>query len=110
MTLKTSRVLKSLLRPKKSSNLNKMNSNKYKQVLHREVIKCYKKAPPNLEADLNKEAELSASKLKIENQREKLNIKNCFITLKYHKLVSVVIRYVDYLTPLKHKSYFTRYL
>ena len=26
-----------------------------KQMLHKEVIKHYKKAPPNLEADLNKE-------------------------------------------------------
>ena len=39
----------------------------------------------NLEADRNKKAEVFASKLKIEDQIEKLNIKNCFITLKNHK-------------------------
>ena len=44
-------------------------------MLHREVIKYYEKALPNLEV-LNKETELLTSKLKIRDQIEKLNIKN----------------------------------
>ena len=53
-------------------------------MLHREVIKNHKKAPPNLVADINKEAKLLASKEKTEDRIEKFNIKNCFITLKDH--------------------------
>ncbi len=62
-----------------------MSFNKYKQLLHKEVIKHYKKVTPNLETDLNKEVELLASKLKIDDKIEKFNIKNCFIILKDHK-------------------------
>lgn len=54
-------------------------------MLHKQVIKHYKKSPPNLETDLNKEASVVASKFKIENRIEKFNIKNCFITLKDHE-------------------------
>lgn len=61
-----------------------MSPNKYKQMLHK-VIKYYKKAPPNLEADENKETNLLASKLKTEDRIEKFYIKNSFIILKNHK-------------------------
>ena len=71
----------------KSGNLHKMSLNKYKQMLHKEVNKHYKIAPRDLEADLNKEAELLASKFKIEDRMEKFNIKNVFITLLDHKSV-----------------------
>ena len=69
----------------KSNNLYKMSPNKYNKMLHSEVNKFYKKAPPNLEAEINKEAELLAGKLKIENRVEKFNLKKCFITVKDHK-------------------------
>ena len=62
-----------------------MSPNRYKQMLDKEVIKHHEKAPPSLEADLNKEAELSAYKLKVEDRIKKFNIKICFITLKDHK-------------------------
>ena len=39
-----------------------MSPNKYKQMLHKEVIKHYQKAPLNLENELNKEAEILVSK------------------------------------------------
>lgn len=54
-------------------------------MLHKEVINYYKKAPPNLEVDENKETNLLASKLKTKDRIEKFNIKNSFITLKNHK-------------------------
>ena len=42
----------------KSCNLYKMSPYRYKQTLHKEVIKHYKNTPPSLEVDLNKKAEL----------------------------------------------------
>ena len=42
-----------------------MSLEKYKQMLYRVIIK-HKNTSPNLEANLNKEAELLARKLKIE--------------------------------------------
>ena len=76
---------KILVKVDKSNNLYKMSPNRYKQMLHKEVITHHKKAPPSSEAALNKEAELLAYKLKVEDRIEKFNIKNCFITLKDHK-------------------------
>ena len=67
------------------SRVNKMSPNRYKQMLHKEVIKQYKKAPPSLEANFNKETEWLPYKLKVEDRIEKFNINNCFITLKGHK-------------------------
>ena len=51
----------------------------------KEVIKNYKKAPPILEKELNKEAKMLAHKLGIVDRVEKYNTKNCFITIKDHK-------------------------
>ena len=62
-----------------------MSPCKYKQMLHKEVIKLYQKAQLNLENDLNKEVEILASKLKVESRIEKYNIKRCFLTFKHHK-------------------------
>ena len=53
-------------------------------MLHKK-LSIIKKTPPSLQADLNKEAELLAHKLKVEDRIEKFNIKNCFITLKDYK-------------------------
>ena len=36
---------KIIVKADKSSNVNKMSPNKYKQMLHKEVIKHYQKAP-----------------------------------------------------------------
>ena len=62
-----------------------MSPNQNKQMLHKEVIKHYQKAPQNLENELNKEAEILANKFKVEGRIEKYNIKRYFLTLKDHK-------------------------
>ena len=62
-----------------------MRPYRFTQIFHKEDIKYYELAPPSLEADLNKDAELLAHKLKVEDRIEKSNIKNCFITLQVHK-------------------------
>ena len=68
----------------KSGNLYKVDRNKYKQMIFKEVIKHYKKPPPHLENELNNEAKMLATKLGIVERVEKY-IKNCFITIKVHK-------------------------
>ena len=62
-----------------------MSPNKYKEMLNKEVIKHYQKAPVDLENELNREEEILVSKFKVEGRIEKYNIKRCFITLKDHK-------------------------
>ena len=76
---------KIIVKDDKSSNVYKMNPNKYKQMLHKEIIKHYQKAQLSLENELNKEVEILACKLKVEGRIEKYNIKRCFIKLKDHK-------------------------
>ena len=51
----------------------------------KKLLSIIKKAPLNLKTDLNKEAELLASKLKIDDRIEKINTKNYFIIFKDHK-------------------------
>ena len=69
----------------KSGNLYKIEKEKYRQMICKEVVKNYKKAPPNLEKELNEEAKMLAHKLGIVDRVEKYNSKNCFITIKDHK-------------------------
>ena len=69
----------------KSVNLYKIEKEKYKQMIFKEVVKNYKKAPPDLEKELNNEAKMLAHKLGIVDRVEKYNAKNCFITIKDHK-------------------------
>ena len=69
----------------KSGNLYKIEKEKYRQMIFKEVVKNYKKAPPNLEKELNNEAKMLAHKLGIVDRVEKYNTKNCFITIKDHK-------------------------
>ena len=61
-----------------------MSPNKYKQMLHKEVVKHYQKALIDLENEFNKEAEILVSKLMVEGRTEKY-IKMCFVTLQDHK-------------------------
>ena len=63
----------------KSGKLYEIDKRKYKQMMFKEVIKHYRKAPPNLEKELNSEAKMLASKLGIVDWVEKYNTKNCFI-------------------------------
>ena len=69
----------------KSGNLYEIEKGKYKQMMFKEVIKNYKKAPPDLEKELNSEAKMLPHKLGIVDRVEKYNTKNCFITIKDHK-------------------------
>ena len=54
-------------------------------MMFKEVVKHYKKAPPDLEKELNSKAKMLAHKLGIVDRVEKYNTKNCFITIKDHK-------------------------
>ena len=54
-------------------------------MIFKEVVKNYKKAPPDLEKELNNEAKMLAHKLGIVDRVEKYNAKNCFFTIKDHK-------------------------
>ena len=69
----------------KSGNLYKIEKEKYRQMIFKEVVKNYKKAPPDLEKELNNEAKMLVHKLGIVDRVEKYNTKNCFITIKDHK-------------------------
>ena len=70
----------------KSDNLYKIEKGKYKQMMFKEVVKNYKKAPPDLEKELNSEAKMLAHSLGIVDRVEKYNTKNCFITIKDSKM------------------------
>ena len=69
----------------KSGNLYKIEKGKYKQMMFKEVVKCYRKTPPDLEKELNSEAKILAHRLGIVNRVEKYNTKNCSIKIKDHK-------------------------
>ena len=69
----------------KSGNLYEIEKGKYKQMMFKEVVKNYKKAPPDIEKELNSEAKMLAHRLGIVDRVGKYNTKNCFITIKDHK-------------------------
>ena len=69
----------------KSGNLYEIEKGKYKQMISKEVVKNYKKAPPDLKKELNNEAKMLVHRLGIVDRVEKYNTKNCFITIKDHK-------------------------
>ena len=69
----------------KLGNLYEIEKGKYKQMMFKEVVKHYRKAPPDLEKELNSEAKILAHRLGIVDKVEKYNTKNCFITIKDHK-------------------------
>ena len=69
----------------KSGNLYEIEKGKYKQMMFKEVVKNYKKAPPDLEKELNSEAKILTHRLGIVGRVEKYNTKNCFITIKDHE-------------------------
>ena len=68
----------------KSGNLYEIEKGNYKQMMFKEVVKNYKKAPPDLEKELNSEAKILAHRLGIVDRVEKYNTKNCFIPIKDH--------------------------
>ena len=74
-----------LVKSDKSGNLYYIEKGKYEQMMFKEVVKHYKKAPPDLEKELNSEAKMLAHRLGIVDRVEKYNTKNCFIMIKDHK-------------------------
>ena len=54
-------------------------------MMFKEVVKHYRKAPPDLEKELNSEVKILAHRFDIVDRMEKYNTKNCFITIKDHK-------------------------
>ena len=75
----------------KSGNLYEIEKEKYKQMIFKEVVKNYKKAPPDLEKELNHEAKMLAHKLGIVDRVEKYNAKNCFITITTKVIVLLLL-------------------
>ena len=69
----------------KSGSLYEIEKGKFKQMMFKDVVKHYRKAPPDLEKELNSEAKMLAHRLGIVDRVEKYNTKNCFITIKDHK-------------------------
>ena len=69
----------------KSGNLYEIEKGKYKQMMFKELVKHYRKAPPDLEKELNSETKMLAHRLGIVDRVEKYNTKNCFIMIKDHK-------------------------
>ena len=69
----------------KSNNIYAVPQHTYKKLLDNEVTKFYKKAPPTIENDINKEANQLASKLKLAGRVDQYSLKSAFITLKDHK-------------------------
>ena len=55
-------------------------------MMFKEVVKHYRKAPPDLERYMNSEAKVLAHRLGIVDRVEKYNTRNCFITIKDHKI------------------------
>ena len=75
MILKFEDSNKMIVKTDKSSNIYKMSPKKYKQMLHKEVIKHHQKSPLNLINEFDKLAEILARKLKVEGRTEKYYIK-----------------------------------
>ena len=67
------------VKSEKSGDLYEIEKGKYKQMMFEEVVKHYRKAPSDLEKELNNEAKMLA------HREKKYNTKNCFITIKDHK-------------------------
>lgn len=69
----------------KSTNIYKVDKEKYNKLLHENVTKQYKKAPPNMVAKINDEADKIIRKHKIKGKIPKYQINEAFITVKDHK-------------------------
>ena len=85
----------------KSGNLYEIEKGKYKQMKFKEVVKYYRKAPPDLEKELNSEAKMLTLRLGIVDRVEKYNTKNCFFTIKDHKSVFKTNPESKFINPAK---------
>ena len=69
----------------KTRNLYQMDSQRYGKLLHDNVTKHYKHAPPGTYNSVNAEAQIIARNLKVADRMDSLARKEAFITLKDHK-------------------------
>ena len=69
----------------KTSNIYKMPEEHHKKLLHDNVTKTYKKAPPKLETSINLEAKNIAKLINLDDCIECIARAPAFITLKDHK-------------------------
>ena len=69
----------------KTTNLYKVDKEKYEELLVNNITKCHKKTNNDAIKEINKEAKKIAEKLKIDDKMKCYNNKEAFITLKDHK-------------------------
>ena len=71
----------------KITNFYKIPKKEYSNLLFKSIRKDYKKCVKNIVKNMNKEAKQIVSNLKLENKiKKQLPNKQCYITLKNHKL------------------------
>ena len=69
----------------KTSNFYEISVSDYKKLLNDNITKDYEKCTDKTLKDINKEAKILTSNLKIHNRIKKLPLKNAYITVKDHK-------------------------
>ena len=76
---------------------------KYKQMMFKKVVKNYKKAPPDLEKELNSEAKMLAQRLGIVNREENTIPRIVSLRSRTTKVISRLILNVGLLTRPRHR-------
>ena len=69
----------------KTSNIYEMPEQQHKKLLHDNVTKTYKKAPPKLETSINLEAKSIAQLINLDDSIECVARTPAFVTIKDHK-------------------------
>ena len=69
----------------KTSNIYEISKEDHKKLLHDNVTKTYRKAPPKLETSINMEAKHNATNLELSDKIECIAKSPSFVTLKDHK-------------------------
>ena len=69
----------------KTTNIYKVSMDQYRQLSHSDINANYKKADAEAQAEINREAEIIAKELYLEDRVECLAQRDAFITLKDHK-------------------------
>ena len=69
----------------KTSNLYQVTPERYKQLIHQNVIKNYKLAPPGNKDNVDQRTRVIANKLNVDERMERYTETESFISLKDHK-------------------------
>ena len=69
----------------KTSNIYEQNPEEHRKILKEHITKTYKKAPNNLEHEINLEVKEIAEKLELDDRMNCLAKTQAFITMKDHK-------------------------